>query len=170
MTPNHQVFRKTPLHTRANVAYFGTFGYELDLNRLTDEEQKIVKEQILFMKKYRRLIQSGRFYRLRSPFEGNVTAWMCVSEDKREAVLGWYRVLNGVNLPYSRLYLDGLDEELPYHIWVDGKARDGVYHGDELMRAGLVTSDSACGEVSPDERPGCDFDSKIYVLRAEGQP
>lgn len=170
MIPNHQVFRKTPLHTRANVAYFGTFGYELDLNRLTDEEQKIVKEQILFMKKYRRLIQSGRFYRLRSPFEGNVTAWMCVSEDKREAVLGWYRVLNGVNLPYSRLYLDGLDEELPYHIWVDGKARDGVYHGDELMRAGLVTSDSACGEVSPDERPGCDFDSKIYVLRAEGQP
>ena len=33
VVPNHQVFRNTPLHTRANVAYFGTFGYELDLNK-----------------------------------------------------------------------------------------------------------------------------------------
>ncbi|MDE6357509.1 MAG: alpha-galactosidase, partial [Eubacteriales bacterium] len=31
--PNHQVFRNTPIETRANVAYFGTFGYELDLNK-----------------------------------------------------------------------------------------------------------------------------------------
>lgn len=48
--PNHQVFRKTPLHTRANVAYFGTFGYELDLNSLKEEEIAEVKEQIIFMK------------------------------------------------------------------------------------------------------------------------
>ena len=34
VTPNHQVYRLTPLHTRANVAYFGTFGYELDLKRI----------------------------------------------------------------------------------------------------------------------------------------
>ena len=40
VVPNHQVFRNTPLHTRANVAYFGTFGYELDLNKLTEEEIK----------------------------------------------------------------------------------------------------------------------------------
>ena len=54
--PNHQVFRKTPLHTRANVAYFGTFGYELDLNSLKEEEIAEVKEQIIFMKKYRKSI------------------------------------------------------------------------------------------------------------------
>ena len=47
--PNHQVFRKTPLHTRANVAYFGTFGYELDLNSLKEEEIAEVKEQIIFI-------------------------------------------------------------------------------------------------------------------------
>ena len=28
-TPNHQLFRDTPLDTRGNVAYFGAFGYEL---------------------------------------------------------------------------------------------------------------------------------------------
>ena len=30
VVPNHQVFRVTPIETRANVAHFGTFGYELD--------------------------------------------------------------------------------------------------------------------------------------------
>ena len=49
--PNHQLFRITPLSTRANVAYFGTFGYELDLNTLTDEEQAEVRRQTTFMKK-----------------------------------------------------------------------------------------------------------------------
>ena len=50
--PNHQMLRNTPLATRANVAYFGTFGYELGLNLLEDEEIKQVKAQIEFMKKY----------------------------------------------------------------------------------------------------------------------
>ena len=68
VTPNHQVYRNTPLYTRANVAYFGTFGYELDLNKLTEEEIAQVKEQIRFMKRYRGLIQFVDFYRLISPF------------------------------------------------------------------------------------------------------
>ena len=55
--PNHQVFRNTPLHTRANVAYFGTFGYELDLTKLSEEEHEIIKKQVQFVKKYRELIQ-----------------------------------------------------------------------------------------------------------------
>ena len=40
VTPNHQMFRNTPLATRANVAYFGVFGYELDINKLSEEEQE----------------------------------------------------------------------------------------------------------------------------------
>ena len=50
--PNHQVFRKTPLHTRANVAYFGTFGYELDLNSLKEEEIAEVKDTSYHTKSY----------------------------------------------------------------------------------------------------------------------
>src|SRR5699024_9634276 len=106
--PNHQVYRNTPLHTRANVAYFGTFGYELDLNKLSLEEIEEVKQQIQFMKNYRGLLQYGTFYRLKSPFEGNETIWMVVSDDKKTAIVGWYRVLNGVNMPYTRVKLEGL--------------------------------------------------------------
>lgn len=72
------------MHTRANVAYFGTFGYELDLNKLSDSEIEEVKAQILFMKKYRQMLQFGTFYRLKSPFEGNETIWMVVNEEKQQ--------------------------------------------------------------------------------------
>ena len=40
------------------------------------------------------------------------------------------------------------------------------HYGDELMRVGLLVTDSGAGERQPDERPVCDFDSHIYVLKA----
>ena len=86
---------------------------------------------------------------------------MVVSPDRRTALVGWYRVLNEVNGPYHRVKLQGLDPALDYA--VDGGARRG---GDELMRLGLITSDSAAGERLPGETAACDFDSHIFVLKA----
>ena len=162
-SPNHQIMRSTPLYTRANVACFGTFGYELDLNRLTAEEQEEVKRQTAFMKKYRSVLQFGSFYRLESPFEGNVTAWMSVSGDRKTAVVGWYRTLNGINMGYTRVKLRGLEPDSVYRVSADGVLR-GEYYGDERMNVGLVTSDADSGELLPGMRPSCDFDSRIFVL------
>lgn len=163
VSPNHQVLRRTPLHTRANVAYFGTFGYELDLNKLPEEELQEVKEQISFMKEYREILQFGTFYRLKSPFEGNETVWMSVSEDKKTALVGWYRVLNNVNAPYTRVRLQGLDPDMVY---TDIRS-DACHYGDELMNLGLLTSDATSGEVSREEKDCGDFESKIYILKAK---
>lgn len=163
VSPNHQVLRHTPLHTRANVAYFGTFGYELDLNKLDEDELEEVKEQINFMKEYRSILQFGTFYRLESPFEGNETAWMSVSEDKKTALVGWYRVLNGVNLPYTRVKLQGLDPDMMYTNLLDGTD----HYGDELMNLGLLTSDATSGEIPRDEKNCGDFESRIYVLKVK---
>lgn len=164
MAPNHQVYRNTPLHTRANVAYFGTFGYELDLNKLSDREQEQVKEQIRFMKKYREVLQFGDFYRLKSPFDGNVTAWMVVNEKRTLALVGWYRVLCGVNMPFTRTKLQGLKDEYRYEI----AGREGWYFGNELMNLGLITTDYASGEGAEGELYKGDFDSGIFVLAAKG--
>ena len=160
-SPNHQVKRVTPLATRANVAFFGAFGYELDLNALTAEERKEVRRQIAFAKEYREVLQFGDFYRLRSPFAGNFTAWMAVSPDRRTALVGWYRLLSEANGPCRRVRLQGLDPHLCY--CVDGGEE---HYGDELMNLGLVTTDSGAGECQPGERPICDFDSHIFVLKA----
>lgn len=162
VVPNHQVFRITPLKTRANVAFFGTFGYELDLNRLTCEEIGEVREQIGFMKEYRELLQFGTFYRLNSPFTGNVTAWMVVSDDRKTAIIGWYRVLNEVNRAYTRIYLRGLREDVLYENRLTGK----TYYGDELMYAGMSTTDSTAGEVTQGYEPCTDFESRLYILTA----
>lgn len=42
----------------------GTFGYELDLSKMTDEEKKMAGEQIAFFKEHGRLFQFGDYYRL----------------------------------------------------------------------------------------------------------
>lgn len=169
ITPNHQVNRVTPLHTRANVAFFGAFGYELDLNKLSDKEIAEVKAQVAFMKEHRELIQFGTFYRLRSPFDSNVTCWMVVNKQKTKAIVGWYRVLNTVNAPFDRVRLVGLDTTKRYRITgnelVDG--RDVVRSGSELHNIGLITSDRNSGDVPQNVTPNRDFDSRLFVLTAE---
>ena len=107
--PNHQVFRRTSLQMRGNVAYFGAFGYELDPNTLSEEEQQQIREQIAFYKEYRQLIQFGDFYRLKSPFENQGdAAWMVVSQDRETATLASYKVLATPNPGLKKLRLQGL--------------------------------------------------------------
>ena len=166
ITPNHQLFRSTPLKMRGDVAYFGAFGYELDLARLTEEEQKEVKGQIQCVKKYRKLIHTGTFFRLASPFEGNISAWMVVSEDKKHAIVAYFKVLNDVNCEFRRLKLKGLDEAVLYRT-TEGKTEAGKFSGAELMNIGLVTTDASAGEPAAGEEPCTDFWSKIILLDGE---
>ena len=51
---------------------------------MSDEEIEKISEQTALYKKIRPLVQGGKFYRLLSPFEGNQTAWMTVSQDEKE--------------------------------------------------------------------------------------
>lgn len=120
VVPNHQTRREAPLKTRANAAYFGTFGYELDLNKLTAEEIEEVKEQVKFMKAYREVIQYGTFYRLASPFDDEECGWMVVSEDKKTAIVAWFRTLYTPNKCFTRMKLHGLDPEAFYSCSVLG--------------------------------------------------
>ncbi len=58
--PNHQTGRKTPIGTRAVVAMAGTFGYELDLNKLSEQEKDEVRVQIQKFHEYDNLTLSRR--------------------------------------------------------------------------------------------------------------
>lgn len=63
-SPHAQTLRATPLSTRANVAFFGDLGYELDLKHLLPIEIREIKAQIEFYKRYRSLFQFGSFRRI----------------------------------------------------------------------------------------------------------
>ena len=155
--PNQQTGRNVSITTRANVAYFGTFGYELDLNEISDEEFEEVKKQIEFMKENRELIQYGSFYRLRSPFETEQAAWMVVSEDKKKAIVALYCMRSRVNSLPGFLKLCGLDEDKAYCI--NGKK----YYGDELMNMGLTLGELYKSGFTVSE----DYKSFVLVLDAE---
>jgi len=162
--PNHQLRRITPLSTRANVAMFGAFGYELDLNKLTAEEFEMVQSQIKFFKQYRNLFQFGTFYRLKSPYDSNIVSWMVVSDDQKEAIVGYYKILNDVLCPYRRLYLQGLNPNFEYIV----EGEKGTFMGDELMNIGWISSDASSGEDNPTnpKKSSKDFDSHLWILKA----
>ncbi len=167
--PNHQLKRWTSLSFRAHVAYFGAFGYELDPNKLSKEEQDEIKEQIRFYKSYRRLIQFGDFYRLKNPFENKGdSAWMVVSQDKRRAIVSWYKVLASSNPKLKKLLLTGLDPDMLYRCSRAGE----TYYGDELMNMGLLMDPEFTGTYvrsasvtkADSGTDQGDFTSHLYIL------
>ena len=136
--PNHQTGRVTSINTRAHVAFFGAFGYELDLNEITPKEMEEVKKQIIFFKENRELLQFGTFYRIESPFEGEFQniSWAMVNKDQSEAILGVYRVLSIPNPGFDSAFAAGLNPDFKYSIENEdilGK----VFYGDELMSSGI---------------------------------
>ncbi|MGU8997974.1 alpha-galactosidase [Clostridium perfringens] len=155
-SPNQQVFRETALETRANVAYFGNLGYELDVNNLSDVEKEEIKKQIQFYKENREVFQFGKFYRIKNPYNNNISAWMVKSNDEKTIILGCYKLLNHANEGKERVKLFGLDKDGDYKF---SYPYEKEFKGDELMNVGIsMNDDYFCNS-------GNDFSSVLYLLR-----
>ncbi len=123
-----------PIETKAVVAMCGTFGYELDATHLNKKQQKVCRKQSNLFRKYYPIIFKGDYYRLTNPFElGNMTAWMHVSKNKREALLNVVVTNLTCNGPQEYIKAKGLKPDALYR--VNGK--DEVLSGSALMNAGL---------------------------------
>lgn len=109
--PNHQTLRNTPLDTRFNVAAFGVFGYELNLNEIKSEEFEEVKKQVATYKEWRDVFFFGDFYRV------NKDQWMVVSPDKQRAVTMIWNEMCNPNDFYKKIRTVGLANETDYHIF-----------------------------------------------------
>lgn len=159
--PNDQVGRLTSIDMRAKVAYFGAFGYELDVTELSDEEQATIKQQVAFYKQYRKLFQFGTFYRLETPdTSDNVYGWETVSPDKQTAIGMRYQILNGATPAYIRYYFKGLDPERRYTV-NDGSE---VFSGAELMNAGYFVPRVMNRLQSP--KVPSDFHADMFIVKA----
>ncbi|EOU1724729.1 MAG: alpha-galactosidase [Clostridium perfringens] len=155
-SPNQQVFRETTLETRANVAYFGNLGYELDVNNLSNVEKEEIKKQIQFYKENREVFQFGEFYRIKNPYKNNISAWMVKSNDEKTIILGCYKLLNHANEGKERVKLFGLDKDGDYKL---SYPYEKEFKGDELMNVGIsMNDDYFCNS-------GNDFSSVLYLLR-----
>ncbi|MBS4933678.1 MAG: alpha-galactosidase, partial [Clostridiales bacterium] len=132
--PNHQTGRKTHINTRGVVAMAGSFGYELDLSLLSEEEKEAVKEQISSYKKYWNLIHNGEYYRLFMPEEEREMAgWSFISEDKKEALVNIVSLTTHGNAPVTYIKCKGLDPTKQYTV----EGTETVYDGSVLINVGI---------------------------------
>ena len=148
--PNHQTGRTVPLKMRGDVALGGNFGFELDPGKLLPEELEEAKQMVSRVKSLRDLTRLGTFWRLLSPFEGQVTAWSFVSENRKEVLLCAYSALSVPNSAPTRVCLHGLIPEAGYKT-EDGRLFSGaalMYHGITLPLRG-------------------DFSSTVLLLKAD---
>ena len=131
--PNHQTGRKTSLHTRGVCAMAGTFGYELDPAKMTDEERREIREQIVEYKKYAQLVQNGLYYRLSNPFAEEIGAWEFVSEDGKEVLVNVVMLEIHGNMTVNYVKMKGLCAGQFYKDSNTGK----IYPAEALMEVGI---------------------------------
>lgn len=151
--PNHQTGRMTSIETRGAVAMAGSFGYELDLNTLSEEEKQKVKQQVKIYKKYQNLIYNGLYYRVCDPGEGNLSVWEFVAKDRSEALVQGVVYRAEPNELRRRVKLTGLAQEARYQV----EGVENIYTGAALMQGGILLP----------EIKGDDIAVQIYLRRVD---
>lgn len=142
--PNHQTGRITSIETRGVVAMAGSFGYELDLNQLSEEEKTVVAKQVTHYKEYQSLIYNGDYYRLANPFEDGMSAWSWISEDKKTILVQGVLFRAKPNVLRKTLRLMGLEAKKNYKI----AGTEEVYTGAALMSGGVLLQRAVGDDVS----------------------
>ena len=123
------------METRAHVALAGTFGYELDLTKLTEEEKKKATAFNQEYHKYNDLVREGDYYRLASYRENNMyDCWQVVSPDRSESLVTYVQARFEVMRKSRRLRIEGLDPKATYRL----EGTDQVFSGEMLMNAGYL--------------------------------
>ncbi len=154
--PNHAVGRSTPFETRGIVALAGTFGYELDVTKISQEDRDKIPEQVAMYHKYNDLVREGDYYRIASYAQNHkYDCWQVVSADRKQSLVTFVQVLGRVNFKSRRILLKGLDADKHYKVVFenDDNVADRVYSGDTLMKAGLLVP-----------APWGDFQARLILL------
>ncbi len=167
-SPNHQTFRHVPLKFRIDVAMSGRLGVELQPSSMTDEELSMCKNAIASYKHIRPIVQQGDLYRLISPYDNKgVASMMYVAQDKKQAVLYWYKTEHFHNQHLPSVCLAGLDPNSSYRMTelnridtqplkIEGK----VFTGSFLMLNGF---DMPASHVL-DKKDRNEYASRIILL------
>ena len=149
-SPNHQSGRQTPMYTRAVVAMSGTYGYELDVTKLSEEAKEEMRRDIGIFRKLYNTLEWGDLYRLLPPTDENATVWEMASKDKKQAVVNVVFHAPHTMRPLTRFYVEGLDDEKQYRVTLadptmttklDRRCRTtfggAVFYGRSLRTMGL---------------------------------
>jgi len=133
-SPNHQTGRIAQIQTRGVVAMAGSYGFELDLGKSTDEEKEYIKKQIAAFHKYSQLIHNGDYYRLTCSLEDTeLAAWEFAAKDKSEALLNVVTLSTHGNPLTQYIRCKGLNPDAGYEV----EGTELICSGKTLMNAGI---------------------------------
>lgn len=127
LSPNIRNGRIIGADTRRNVAYFGSYGYEFDVNKVPADELERIPADI---KKYREiedLMQTGDLYRGKTTFDGDCNEMIqtVVSKDRRSAVAIYFQALNSLAIA-PRIRIPGLADDVVYSVEELGLTLPGI--------------------------------------------
>ena len=157
-SPNHVTGRVMPFDVRGAVALSGTFGYELDITAIPEEERNSIPEQVAVYHRVNELVREGDYYRIARNAEhaGYYDAWMSVSKDKSRALVTYIQCRAYPGGKGRVIKLKGLDPSSVYEIKLIGSDDENSYwcsrakkaswealstdslSGSSLMNAGLI--------------------------------
>jgi len=161
--PNHALGRVTPFETRGIVALAGTFGYELDITKISEEDRKMIPEQVAMYHKYNDLVRNGDYYRIASYRENHYfDCYEVVSKDQSEALVTFVQVLNRVNYHSRKIRIKGLEKTAYYRLEIENEEKkeavtkkdsekELIYSGEALMKAGFLI-----------QNPWGDFKARLF--------
>jgi alpha-galactosidase len=133
--PNHAVGRVTDFATRGHVAMAGTFGYELDITKLSEEERSAISSQVACYHQYNELIREGDYYRFASYRKNSYyDCYGVISKDKSEGLITFVQVRGVPNARSIRMKLHGFALSKKYRI----EGTDVVLSGLALKNAGIL--------------------------------
>lgn len=142
--PNVQVSRVSSFKTRADIATFGTYGYELSpssIRRCRGE----MKEYSDRYRQFSPLIREGDYYRIYNVKDDGCYIALIIAKDKSRGIL---------------LYFGGLcsTAPIPKRVRLKGLCRDGLY---ELKQYGIKVHGSTLEDF------GIDLESKLHDFASE---
>lgn len=118
---------------RYKVASFGSYGYELDLTKYSEEDLETFKGYSLQYRADEQFVLEGDLYRLISPADNVFCAYMRVLKDKSRAQLTFLE-LNATGFVESTvLKLKGLAADKAYRNESTGE----IFYGETLMNVGI---------------------------------
>ena len=121
---SHQLFRKTSLGSKFDVACLGCLGYELDLSALNGFDEKEIKSQIEFYKAHREACQFGEVADLSRNGD-----FILLSSLESESILSYCVSRVSPSPKQERLRIPGLGKETKYKVSVRPEKLDLLSFG-----------------------------------------
>jgi alpha-galactosidase len=144
---------KQSLKFRTDVAMMGKLGFDIEVDKMTENELKFSQNAIANYKRLSDVIWHGDLYRLISPYEENRAVLMYINNAKNRAVVFAYTLNSRYGESFNKVRLQGLDPAKTYKIQEINVSSDGrrfgpsesgkSYTGDFLMKVGLTIGSAA---------------------------